>query len=189
MQPPNTHLPAAPAGSAPAGDATPRKKSPRKAAPPSAAESYAELARKLAGLTAFASDANAPAAAEASEAQLIVSLPFGSNIRDSTYVAAAAPAPAAPPAASTPAPAPAATQQAAEPAPTRKTKRGRGKPTHGGWRPDSGRKPLPDQARKQAAPAYVHLTPGEKADVEAKAGKAKLSISAYIREKLGYSVG
>lgn len=58
------------------------------------------------------------------------------------------------------------------------------KPGHGGAREGSGRKAK--RKPKQVAPAYVHLTAKEKRDLEAKAKKAKLSVSAYIAKRLGF---
>lgn len=73
-------------------------------------------------------------------------------------------------------------EPAATPAPAApKRKRSNG---HGGARADSGRKP---KARgKQASPVYAHLTPTEKRDVQARARKAKVSVSGYIRKRLGF---
>lgn len=56
----------------------------------------------------------------------------------------------------------------------------------GGYREGSGRKALPKR-EKLGKPAYVSLNPAEKREVKRRAKAAGMSISSYIRKRLGYS--
>jgi hypothetical protein len=58
---------------------------------------------------------------------------------------------------------------------------------HGGRREGSGRRPV--LARKRlGTSAYVSLSESEKAQLEAKAAKRGLTLSFYLRERLGLSI-
>jgi len=154
-----------PAASSGPMEHTPDSQPPAPAPAPAEASPYAtmasDLARKLAGLAALASDAD----------------PYGNAGHDTALCDCSACTNWRHAVASHAAPAP---ESPAEPEPTP------GQKKHGGYRPGSGSKRRPVQKKKQSKPAYVHLTPKEKREVEAKAYKADLSISAYIRKRLGF---
>ena len=63
----------------------------------------------------------------------------------------------------------------------------RAKPGRGGVRPGAGRKPFREDKRK-GAPAYVSMTNKEKELQIKRAQKRGLTLSFYIREKLGLPV-
>jgi hypothetical protein len=80
-----------------------------------------------------------------------------------------------------------AAESESEPAPPMR-KRTRRKPSsgHGGARANAGVKPIGPSPRTAAA--YIALTAREKRELEQKARKAGLSVSSYIRKRLGFLV-
>lgn len=60
-------------------------------------------------------------------------------------------------------------------------------PGRGGRRPNSGRKPIAANEKKES-PAYVSMTDAEKRVFRKQAKKAKLSLSFFLRQKLGLPI-
>lgn len=59
--------------------------------------------------------------------------------------------------------------------------------TRGGAREDAGRPSLPKR-KKLSRPAYVSLSPSEKAEVKRQAKREELTVSMYLRKALGLPV-
>lgn len=58
----------------------------------------------------------------------------------------------------------------------------------GGWRPGAGRKPYLKEGSQKKSSAYVSLTDVEKEKFEALAEKRGLTLSYYLRERLGLPI-